>query len=320
MVIRFSSIGDIVLTTPVVRALKLQAGLEVHYLTKKAFAGILEPNPHLDKVHLLKDDFSELISSLKAEGFDHVVDLHKNLRSKRVIQGLKLPASSFPKLNLKKFLLTQFKVNLLPNLHIVDRYFEAGRDFGIKPDGKGLDYFLPAKEYKLETFLEEPQLSGYIGFVIGGQHATKMLPEAKILKIVKGLDKPVVLLGGPEDADKGNRIALQAGEKVFNAAGKFKLDESAFLVKSAESIISHDTGLMHIAAAFGKKIISIWGNTVPDFGMYPYFPGSGSEQIEVQDLSCRPCSKIGYEKCPKAHFRCMQDIPVKRVIQSAIPE
>jgi ADP-heptose:LPS heptosyltransferase len=141
--------------------------------------------------------------------------------------------------------------------------------------------------------------------VIGGQHATKMMPLAKLIEVCHALKSPVVLLGGPEDAAKGEAISDAIGPQVFNACGKFKLDESASLVQQALWVISHDTGLMHVAAAFKKRIVSVWGNTVPELGMHPYLPDAGSKMVEVKNLSCRPCSKIGFSKCPKKHFQCM---------------
>ena len=127
-------------------------------------------------------------------------------------------------------------------------------------------------------------------------------------RLCEKLFEPIVLLGGPEDASRAEEIVEAVGAKVFNACGKFKLDESASLVEQASWIITHDTGLMHIAAAFNKQIYSVWGNTIPQFGMYPYMTASNSKIIEVQGLGCRPCSKIGYDKCPKGHFKCMQEI------------
>ncbi|MFT7226079.1 MAG: ADP-heptose:LPS heptosyltransferase, partial [Neolewinella sp.] len=81
------------------------------------------------------------------------------------------------------------------------------------------------------------------------------------------------------------------------------------LVRKAATVVTHDTGLMHVAAAFRKPIVSIWGNTVPDLGMYPYLPGQEAlekqRRQEVVGLSCRPCSKIGHQACPQGHFRCI---------------
>lgn len=97
------------------------------------------------------------------------------------------------------------------------------------------------------------------------------------------------------------------------------LNESAALLKQASVVITHDTGMMHIAAAFQKKIISIWGNTVPDFGMYPYLNNeyrNSFKIIENNDLSCRPCSKIGFDKCPTGHFKCMNDLKMQEITAS----
>ena len=133
-----------------------------------------------------------------------------------------------------------------------------------------------------------------------------MMPLEKLIEVCEKLNEAIVLLGGPEDAERGEQIALELGDKVYNACGKFKLDESASLVQQANWVISHDTGLMHIAAAFKKRIVSVWGNTVPELGMYPYLPDPQSKMLEIKGLSCRPCSKIGHAKCPKGHFKCMQ--------------
>ncbi len=308
LIIRFSSIGDIVLTTPVIRALKTQAGYEVHFLTKEKYKPIFSENPYVDKVHVLQDKLEKVITRLKEENFDFIVDLHKNIRSLRVKKALKKPSASFPKVNTQKWLMVRFKWNLLPEKHIVDRYFEAVEKIGVKNDQKGLDYFIPDKDYV--DLREYPLLKTkkYIAFVIGGQHATKIFPPEKAAAVIEKLDHPFVLLGGKEDRERGEKIkALSKNEKILNACGKLNLNQSASLVRQAGVVITNDTGLMHIAAAFKKPIISIWGNTIPAFGMYPYEPGEKNKVVmaEVNGLKCRPCSKLGFNKCPKGHFQCM---------------
>lgn len=307
LIIRFSSIGDIVLTTPVVRCLKKQLNVELHYLTKSSFGGILNNNPYLDKVHTIDKEISkELIQELKGENFDFVVDLHNNLRTLRIKKALKVQSKSFPKLNIQKWLLVNLKINKMPNVHIVDRYLETVIHLGVKNDNEGLDYFIPEASKVDLSRLPQEQSKEYVAVVIGGQHATKMIPTQKLIELCKKLAEPIVLLGGPEDASRADKIVEAVGAKVFNACGKFKLDESASLVQQANWIITHDTGLMHIAAAFKKRIVSVWGNTVPELGMYPYLADSKSKIVEVKELSCRPCSKIGFAKCPKTHFKCME--------------
>ncbi len=309
LIIRFSSIGDIILTTPVLRCLKNQfPEIEIHYLTKKSFRSILENNPYVSKIHTIEKDVSEVELTLKEENFDEVIDLHNNLRTLQTKLLLRKRSSTFKKLNFRKWLLVRFKINVMPNLHVVDRYLETVKHLGIKNDGQGLDYFIPVKdEIDLKT-LPATHQQGYIGFVIGAKHFTKQLPVEKAISICKRLNQPLILLGGKEDRERGERIANAVGASVYNACGTYNLNQSASLVKQATRIISHDTGLMHIAAAFKKDIISVWGNTVPALGFAPYKPGQGSKIVEVQGLSCRPCSKIGYDKCPKGHFKCMMDI------------
>ena len=314
LIIRLSSIGDIVLTTPVIRCIKRQVNeVEVHYLTKKAFEPLLAGNPYIDKIHFLNESLSRTISELKLENFDHIIDLHHNLRTLIIKRRVGRPSSSFNKLNWQKWLLTNVGISRLPKKHIVDRYLETAEFLGVKNDGAGLDYFLIGN-YDL-TLLLPPSHQSYIALVIGAQHATKRLPLARLIELCGLIKQPIVLLGGPDDMDRGE-IIKAAGNQVFNGCGKFKLDQSAFLVKMAKSVITHDTGLMHIAAAFKKTILSVWGNTVPEFGMYPYMAGE-SYIYEVRGLPCRPCSKIGYEKCPRGHFKCMNNINLLSISQQA---
>jgi ADP-heptose:LPS heptosyltransferase len=318
LIIRFSSIGDIVLTSPVVRCLKNQSeNTQIHFLTKKQHHPLLIENPYISKTWLFEDNFSELIPELKAENFDFVVDLHKNTRSRFVRMKLGKPAASFPKLNFKKWLLVNAKINILPDVHVVDRYFMAVRKLKINNDGNGLDYFIPkAEEVDLSGILPK-QIPDYIAFSIGGKHNTKILPEDKIIAVCKSIEKPIILLGGSEDKNRADRIISRCGSNVINGCGKYTINQSASLVRQSHKVITNDTGLMHIAAAFRKPVISVWGNTIPAFGMYPYLPkefSNNSSILEVKNLSCRPCSKLGYDQCPKQHFRCMTDQDVGRIV------
>lgn len=302
LVVRFSSIGDIVLTTPVVRMLKTQLNTEVHFLTKAPFVSLFKNNPYVDSVFQINKSINEVISDLKTENYDYVIDLHSNLRTQILKLKLGVIAKSYNKLNWEKFLLTNFKTNILPDVHIVDRYLDTVKFLGITNDNKGLDFFLSdADKVDLNEFPND-----YVAIVIGGQHATKILPTAKIISICKKLNKAVLLIGGPDDKERGDEISKASG--AINTCGDHSLLQSAFLIKNSANVISHDTGMMHIAAAFKKKIYSVWGNTIPEFGMYPYLSDKNSKMIEVKDLNCRPCSKIGYDKCPKGHFKCMQEI------------
>lgn len=318
LVIRFSSIGDIVLTTPVVRCLKNQVpGAVIHYLTKKSFGSILESNPYIDRLHYLEEDMKGLLSQLKDQHFDYIIDLHNNLRTMQVKRALKVRSHTFEKLNVQKWLITNFKWNLLPDVHIVDRYLKTVSSFGVVNDGEGLDYFIPDKQALVYKQLPDSFQRGYVGIVTGAAHATKKIPFNKLSEICKALEFPIVLLGGKEDRETGERLALTDPLKIFNACGMYSLNESAGLVKQARVILSPDTGLMHIAAAFKKPIVAVWGNTIPQFGMYPYARKISAPfvNMEVPALTCRPCSKIGYDACPKKHFRCMAEQDAAAIVK-----
>ena len=315
LIIRFSSIGDIVLTSPVVRCLKNQfQEAEIHYLTKKRNVDLLQANPYVDKIHFFTDSLSDTIRELRAENFDFIIDLHNNWRSLRVKLRLKAKSYSFNKLNIRKLLLTKFKINSMPEGHIVDRNLETLRPFNIVNDGKGLDHFIPEEDEFPLSELPESFRNGFVALVLAGTYSTKRMPAEKYRKLISEIQIPYLLLGGKSERPLADQILGWETGNVIDFTGKLRINQSASLVKKAKLVISNDTGLMHIAAAYHKKILSVWGNTSPELGMYPYFPGEGSEILEVKGLSCRPCSKLGYHKCPKKHFRCMNDLPESNII------
>ncbi len=336
LIIRFSSIGDIVLTTPVIRCLKKQVpGAEIHYLTKERFHSLVKHNPYLDKIHLLAHSWELMIHELRLEDYDHVIDLHHNLRTLRLKKALGKPAHSFNKLNAQKYIYVNLKWNIMPDVHIVDRYLDTVKSFNVKNDGAGLDHFISTIDETKQTDIPASHLAGYIAIVIGAAHNTKKYPVHKLKALCAQLDHPVILLGGKEDENNGNEIASIDRVKIYNACGKFSLNESADLMRKSKLVISNDTGLMHIATAFKKPVISLWGNTVPSFGMYPYYgdnalsafahtnAGTGTrvsslpyDILQVNKLKCRPCSKIGYSKCPRKHFKCMENIEVSEVLNA----
>jgi ADP-heptose:LPS heptosyltransferase len=314
LVLRFSSIGDIVLTTPVLRCLKDQIGAEIHYLTKASFSPILAANPNIDQLITFDKSTDEVLDALKKEQYDFVLDLHNNIRTLKLKGKLGVKSAAFPKLNVRKWIYVNTKWDVMPDVHVVERYFKAVESLGVYPDGKGLDYFL-AEEDRVEVNQVLPfefQKNFWV-YTLGAQYKTKCLPEAKISDLLKLIEKPVVLLGGNEDQPLGERLAAMYPERVFNSAGKLSLNQSASVVQQSSGVVCHDTGLMHIASAFQKKLAVIWGNTTPKIGMTPYFPNSEVANFEVMNLNCRPCSKIGYQQCPKTHFKCMNNQDLEEI-------
>jgi len=263
LIIRFSSIGDIVLTTPVIRCVKQQAtDAEVHYLTKFNFRSIVENNPYIDKLHLLNDNLDEVIDTLQKEQFDYLIDLHHNLRTLKVKRALKVKSSSFDKLNLKKYLLTAFKINLMPNVHIVDRYMDTVAALGVRNDGKGLNYFISKHDVVPDDHIPHSHSLGYVGVVIGAAHNTKKLPVHKLKELCVQLNYPIILLGGPEDRAIGDEIAAVDDVKIYNSCGKFTLNESADLVRRARLIVTHGSGLMHYRPPHKKPHLYVVGKSV----------------------------------------------------------
>ena len=308
LVLRFSSIGDIVLTSPVLRCLHQQVKAEVHVATKAEYADLLTYSPYVTKVHTLGSDLGAFTKALKSEQFTEVIDLHHNLRTSRIKRAIGVPAHSFNKLNIEKWLLVNFKMDRMPPIHIVDRYMTAVAHLGVKNDGQGLDLFIPPEREVPLPSLPEAHRNGYTAIAIGAAHFTKRLPEHRLIELTNLLKGPVVLIGGKEDSAVAHAISSAIGGRVFDATGKYDLLGSASLIKQARSVIAHDSGAMHIASAFKRPLVSVWGNTVPQFGMGPYIPTDPARAhlAEVKGLPCRPCSKIGHDQCPKGHFRCME--------------
>lgn len=310
LIIRFSAIGDIVLTTPVLRCIAQQRpDIEIHYLTKPNFVFILQNNPYIHQIHSLQQSIWATAQQLKAYNFDYIIDLHHNQRTLLFKCLLRKSTISFNKLNFEKFLATQFHyINRLPNVHIVDRYMAAVASLQVRNDYAGLDYHIPAdQEVAISEHFPALRNQNYIALVIGAAHSTKRLPTAQFIELAAKIQLAVIILGGKDDLPTAEAIHA-ALPHLHNACGKFSLHQSASIVRQAHKVVAHDTGLMHIAAAFCRPIAVIWGNTIPKFGMYPYYPTNTAVpyfSAEVNNLSCRPCSKIGYDNCPKKHFRCM---------------
>jgi len=316
LVIRFSSIGDIILTTPVLRLIKNQIeNSQVHFLTKIENISLINNNPNIDKIHVLNNEnYKKLLNELYNERFDYIIDLHNNIRTARIKKHLKIISFTFKKLNIEKWLIVNFKYNKLPNIHIVDRYVETLKAFGLKNDNNGLDFFIDNKDkYDITNLF--PNRKKIISIIIGAKHFTKQIPTKLITQICNSIDYNVILLGGKEDYQKSTEIT-ECTTNTISKVGDININQSASIISQSDLVITSDTGLMHIASAFNKSIISIWGNTIPEFGMTPYQTNNKSIIIQNKELKCRPCSKIGFNKCPKKKFKCMNDLNTEEIIGS----
>ena len=313
LIIRFSSIGDIILTTPVLRCIKQQLGVEVHYLTKKSFSGLLQHNPYVDALHCIDKEIGpELIEKLKAEQFDFLVDLHGNWRSLRIKKALGLPSKTFAKLNLQKWLLIHLGIDLMPRQHVADRYINTVAHLGVSNDHKGLDYFM-APETSVDVDLNKP----FIAWSIGGSFTPKKLDTAQVVDVCNKMDVPVYLLGGSQEVEEAETIIEACGQpNIKSFCGKLSLDQTALLIKNSRVLLSNDTGLMHIGAAFKKSIVSFWGCTKPILGFAPYAAASDSVEI-LSNISKRPCSKHG-KSCKHKSLGCIKFIDSKDIEKAVL--
>lgn len=297
------------MTSPIIRCVKDQLKTEVHFLSKSKYKAILEHNIHVDKFYFFDVDWVEHKQSLYEEGYNLVIDLHKTPRSYRLRSVLKCPFVTFKKASVEKWLFLNLRYDRLPQGHLIDHFFSALTQLKVVNDHKGVEVFIDeASERSMLKLLDNLHIRGsYTALVIGGAHLTKQIPADLCIDYINNSEEPIILLGGPLDVEKSKLIVEYSNRFVNNMVGTCSLLESAVLVRESQLVMTGDTGLMHIAAAFDKKILVIYGSTAPKFGMYPYMTDSINKPILVQNehLSCWPCSKSGRSKCPKAHMKCL---------------
>ena len=311
LVVRFSSIGDIVLTTPVIRVLKKQLNAEVHYLTKNSYSSLLKSNPNIDQLFSIKNSILEIRKDLKDQKYDFIIDLHNNLRSSLLI-SLGSPVKRYIKSNFKKFIFRSFGINLIRNQHVVDRYLDTISFLKTKNDNLGLEYYIE-ESTSVNFDLKEK----YIAWAIGGSKIQKKISVNQINELSKELNYPIVLIGGDEEKNAGELIKEKCkGLNITNLCGALDLDQSALIIKHSLCLFSNDTGMMHIGAAFNKKIVSFWGCTKPNMGFYPYVKKENSLLI-VSSNSQRQCSKHG-DSCRYSKDGCIKQINIDENLQEKI--
>lgn len=303
LIIRFSSIGDIVLTTAVLRAIREKyPEAEVHYLTKESMKSVLENHPN---IHYLWTWENRLPDGLKQISFDAIFDLHHNLRTflaKRQLQG---PKYVFRKETWNRFLLVQFGIKrTIP--HVVSRYLKTLKPIGIEGDFP-LDFPIHESTDPARRIPELRGVTHYRVMVMGAAHVTKMIPLTKMESWMND-QQTWVLLGGKQEQNKAELLAKKNPHHWLSLAGKLTIQESAWVMKYAQHVVVGDTGMMHIASALQVPTTIIWGGTTPELGMGPWM-NPNAINIEVENLDCRPCSKMGKNQCPKGHFKCMMNQP-----------
>lgn len=308
LIIRFSSMGDIVLTSPVVRCIKQQKNIELHYLVKSQYSAVLIPNPYIDKLITFKNSLNSVITTLKNENYDIIIDLQNNVRSWWLKLNLARPSYTLKKGNIKKFIYIYMNFNYL-NEHVVDRYFNTVKSLGVYNDNGGLDYF-----FKKNTVIDFDVSQDYIAWSIGGSFEQKKLCSKQIINVCNAVSHPIVLLGGVGESNMGKRIVSETTNKrVYNFCGQLSLDQSAYLLKNSCFVLTNDTGLMHIASALNKSIISFWGCTKPSLGFAPYL--NHNQSIEILTNRSSPCSKHG-SRCKIQDDGCIKQLDDKVIVRA----
>lgn len=315
LVIRLSAMGDVVLTTPALRSLRRRfPDARIDFLVKAAYAQVLQHNPSVDRVIPFEGEMRAAVEALRKENYDLVVDLHNNLRSKYLRRALAPRRVVLDKERWRTNLYIRLGIGSLPTTHVVERYQRAIAPLGCTPDDAGLDFFLMEEERERARLrLQSFSTVAPVAVVLGATKATKRWPTAYFAELLNALQLPVVLLGGPAEREEAHALLQQLQVPAFDAVGTYTIAQAAAFMRECRWVITHDTGMMHIAAAMNMKIFSIWGQTVPALGFSPY--KADWVAIENKGLNCRPCSKIGYDSCPKKHFKCMLELSPARVLE-----
>ena len=318
------TIADVVFSTPIIRALKVQLDdLELHILADLSSAFTLDENPYVDRIHFSGPSVWQSHIRLKREKFNLVINLSDHLSSKCLAFILNVKTYASKSIRWKQWLMVNLKIDQLPNDHVVDRMFDGLKELQLKPDELGLDYFIPEKDKVSKEWLPDTFQEGYIAFCINASHNTRKLTVARMIELCDKINKPIVLLGSNEDTGLGETIRdffnqpaaseyeegllkLNKRTIIFNACGKFNFNQMASIVKRARAVFTFDNDFIPVASAFKKEIFGLWGNTILLFGRYPY--RTKFVVLENNKISCRPCSVKGFSKCPKGHFNCMNQI------------
>jgi heptosyltransferase-2 len=318
LVVRFSSIGDILLTTPLLRALAgRHPDAKLVFVTKRSMTPLVEAHPALSEVVALEphEPLVHLAERLRALRPTHGLDLHGNFRSRMLRLLVRSRWTGYRKRKLARSALISAKVDMYgAPVPVAERYFEAARQLDVRPDGGPAEFFpSAAAQERVAGWLAEKRIAGagLVALAPGAAHATKRWPIAHWIALahrLRAVGHPLVVVGGPDD--RGLALQLAAGGAAESAAGEFSLQETGALLAQSGVVVSGDTGLMHMATAVGTPVVALFGPTVEQFGFFPY---RARALVLQRELPCRPCSSTGTPTCPLGHHRCLADLPPQEV-------
>jgi len=334
LIVRFSSLGDVILASPLFRRLRSACpNARIDVLVKSDYSDAVLFNPHLSSVITLKTsertELREIKKNIRKTGYDLIIDIHNSLRSRYIRWGSgAVHTVVVNKRAVRRFLLVTFGWNFYGDIvPVAERYCEGVRKYGVSDDGGGLEIFLPEETRStVASVMEKYRTERYdtvFGIGPAARHSTKRWPVERFVELSVNLAKKrrcrIFLFGGREDndfcGDMAQMVNSYAGYSAAeNFAGRLNFLETAAALDYCHAVITNDSALMHMAAARGKWVVGIFGSTVKEFGFFPY--RAKSVIVERNDVRCRPCSHIGLEKCPKKHFRCMKEITAADVMNA----
>jgi lipopolysaccharide heptosyltransferase II len=323
LVLRFSSLGDVILTTTLLTALKRKfPDSQLHYCVKSSYSEILKFNPKINQLITVDDDLTfeklkALRKNLAGNAYDLIVDAHNNLRTfyLKLFLRRKSKVVSVKKYSVRKFLLVKFKINLLKELPPIamrlKRICDINND---KADTRAIPEIYTDEQSKVnaEKVLQGLKLSNdtsLICVIPSTRHFTKTYPSEYFAELVNKFDKnkfAVLLTGKGKDSRNIDIIKKNTGSNVYDLCDKLSLLDLAEVMKKCKLVISGDTGPMHIAEALNIPLVTIAGSSVSEFGFFPV--SENSRVIENEGLKCRPCTHIGRDECPLGHFKCMREL------------
>lgn len=350
LVIRLSSIGDILLTSPLLRLLHRRfPQAQIDFCIKERFADLVKGHPYLRRRVILAAPYgwTELCWTrrlIRAENYDLIVDVHRNLRS-LFLRDRRARIATYTKQYWKRWLLVHAGVNRYQEVVPVYRRYLAGlAPWGIEKDELGLEFFLSEEEKdfaraRLAALGIDPS-ARRIGFAVGAGHATKQWPAEHFIALAGRLAEPLGRsfsepLGGPFGGPSGGQTALRIfiygddrdrtvaqtitaaiGSAAIDLSGALNLRETAAIIAAMDLMVTNDSGLMHLGVALGIKTVSIFGCTTRELGFFPDAPFS--RVVENNGLACRPCTTMGRRRCPKGHFRCMTGVSPEQVADAVV--
>jgi len=337
LIIRLSSVGDIVLSTPLIRALHRRfPQSQIDYLVRTEYSELLRGNPYLSTVYTFPaggtaDDLRQIRQNVLDTSYDLIVDIHGSLRSRILCRGMR-NVVRINKRVVPRFILVQFRKDFYRLFGgapgVADRYLETVSQYGVTDDGAGLEVFPGrAEEQRVDELLHDKGMQNgtpLIGLCPSARHFTKMWPEEFFAETAAVLGRKhnvaIALFGSADELVRSQGITRQIrthfpAVEIIDSTGKLSFLETAALMDRCRLILSNDSGLMHLAAARKRKILAIFGSTVRQFGFLP--PPELSIVLEQHELKCRPCTHIGRKECPRGHFRCMREISASRAIDAA---